>query len=129
MVIGLESVKESEKRVKELLDRNVMPVLVYFPPYPESELGKEWKVAPKQAATLYAHLFEGLIHYKNTPHWVQQADVVLTPLEGRFFSSKSASYHLALRDFYQTTFGRSLRMSMVALRRRLRVQQAKGHSH
>lgn len=129
VVIGLESVKETEARLKALFERGVVPVLVYFPPYPESELAKEWKVPPKQAATLFALLFEGMTHYKNTPHWVQQLDVVLTPLEGRFFSKKSASYHLALRDFYQTTFGRSLRMSMIAMRRRLRVQQVKGPSH
>ena len=86
-------------------------------------------MSPKQAASLYAHLFEGLSHHKNTPHWVQQLDVALTPLEGRFFSKKSASHHLALRDFYQTSFGRNLRMGLIGVRRRLRVQQAKGHSH
>jgi len=129
VVIGLEAVRESEKRIGELLARNVVPVLAYFPPYPESALAKSWKVGPKEAAAVYAHLFENLILQKNTPHWVQQLDVVLTPLEGRFFSAKSASYHLALRDFYQTSFGRSLRMGMISLRRRLRVQQLKGHSH
>ncbi len=123
VVIGLEHVKETEKRMKALLDRGVIPVLVYFPPYPDSALAKAWKVAPKQAAVLYANLYAGITEHKNTPHWVQQRDVVLTPLEGRFFSPKSASFHLALRDFYQTSFGRSLRLKMTSLRRKLRRQK------
>lgn len=123
VVIGLEPVKETEKRMKALLDRGVIPVLVYFPPYPDSALAKAWKVAPKQAAVLYANLYAGITEHKNTPHWVQQRDVVLTPLEGRFFSPKSASFDLALRDFYQTSFGRSWRLKMTSLRRRLRRQK------
>lgn len=133
VVIGLEPIKETQKRVDLLIERGVVPVLVYFPPYAESELARHWKVGPEEATALYAHLFEKIVNSKCTPHWVQQLDVVLTPLEGRFFSKKSAGYHLVLKKFYQTVFGRKMRMGLIGMRRRLRVQQvatpAKARSH
>jgi hypothetical protein len=123
VVIGLEAHKETMKRIDLLIDRGVVPVLIYFPPYPESETALHWKISPEEASDLYAHLFERLVKAKNTPHWVQQLDVVVTPLEGRFFSTHSPGYHLVLKKFYQTAFGRKMRMGLIAMRRRLRVQQ------
>jgi len=125
VVVGLEPVKETKKKVDLLLELGVVPVLAYFPPDSTSNLVKVWKVEPKELTSLYAHLFEGLAKTKNTPHWVQQQDVVLTPLEGRFFSIRSPGFHLALKEFYQTSFGRSLRRSLVGVRRRLKGQRSK----
>lgn len=122
LVIGLEALEETRKGIDLLIDRGVVPILVWFPPYPESRLAAGWKVTPQEIRPLYAHLFERIVKTKNTPHWVQQHDVVLTPLEGRFFSDQSPGYHLALKRFYQTSLGRKLRIGLASMRRRLRVQ-------
>jgi hypothetical protein len=73
---------------------------------------------------MYAHLYERLVRTRINPHWVQQYDVVLTALEGRFFSKESPRYHLKLKNFYETRFGRTLRFSLARLRRHLRVVPA-----
>ena len=98
-------------------------MLVYFPPYAGTELAKLWNVTPSQITGLYSHLYERLVKARITPHWVQQFDVVLTPLEGRFFSKKSSRYHMALKNFYETGFGRSVRLGLASLRRHLRVRE------
>ena len=122
LVVGIEPLETTRKSIDLLIDRGVVPLLVYFPPYPESKLAQNWTLTPEAATSLYAHLFERLVETKNKPHWVEQADVLVTPLEGRFFSEKSAGYHIALKKFYQTAFGRAIRMGMIGMRRRLRVK-------
>jgi sodium-dependent dicarboxylate transporter 2/3/5 len=129
VVIGLEPLETTQKSVDLLIERGVVPILVYFPPYPESELASRWTVTPTEVAPLYAHLFEKLVKSKNTPHWIQQFDVVLTPLEGRFFSKHSPGYHLVLKKFYHTRFGRMMRMGLISMRRRLRVRHELKGTH
>ncbi|MBI2068006.1 MAG: hypothetical protein HYT77_08345 [Deltaproteobacteria bacterium] len=122
LVIGLEPMGDTQKGIDLLVERGVVPLLVYFPPSPHSPLSERWKMKPEEVTPLYTHLFERLVQVKNTPHWVHQQDVLLTPLEGRFFSEKSAGFHLALKKFYETGFGRKVRRSMIGIRRRLRVK-------
>ena len=49
-------------------------------------------------------------------------DVVLTSLEGRFFSTESPRHHLKLKNFYETSTGRAVRFGIASLRRHLRVR-------
>ena len=72
---------------------------------------------------IYAHLYERLVRTRINPHWVQQYDVVLTSLEGRFLSTESPRYHLKLKNFYETRLGRSVRFGLASLRRHLRVRE------
>ena len=99
-------------------------MLAYFPPYDGSSLRSRWTATPEEARSIYAHLYERLVRTRINPHWVQQYDVVLTALEGRFFSNESPRYHLKLKNFYETSFGRTLRFSLARLRRHLRVVPA-----
>jgi hypothetical protein len=101
----------------------VVPVLAYFPPYTGSDLRTQWTATPELVQPLYAHLYERLVRTRINPHWVQQYDVVLTSLEGRFFSSESPRYHLRLKNFYETRTGRAVRFGLASLRRHLRVRE------
>lgn len=121
LVIGFESLEETRASIDLLIDRGVVPVLAYFPPYDGSTLRDRWTATPEQVQSIYAHLYERLVRTRINPHWVQQYDVVLTALEGRFFSKESPRYHLKLKNFYETSFGRSVRFGMARLRRHLRV--------
>lgn len=121
LAIGLDPPEETQKNIDLLIEHGVLPILVYFPPHPGTDLARRWRVTPRQITGLYTHLYERLIRTRMTPHWVQQADVVLTPLEGRFFSQQSPRYHLALKNFYETGFGRVVRFGLASLRRHLRV--------
>src|SRR5262249_16417055 len=94
----------------------------YFPPYGGSALRDRWTATPEQVQVIYRHLYERLVKTRINPHWVQQYDVVLTWLEGRFFSSESPGYHLTLKNFYETRAGRALRFGLASLRRHLRVR-------
>jgi hypothetical protein len=123
LVIGFESIKETMASIDLMVERGVMPVLVYFPPY-GGHLRDRWTATPDEVAQVYAHLYERLAPTRIKPHWVQQYDVVLTSLEGRFLSSVPPSYDLKLKDFFQTSLGRSIRFAMAALRRHLRVVPA-----
>lgn len=123
VVIGFEPPEETIRNIDLLVDRGVVPILVYFPPNDGAELKKRWTVTPEKIQRLYAHLFERLVEKKITPHWVQQGDVVLTPMEGRFFSEKKAGYHLPLIQFYQTGLGRTVRSGLASIRRHLRVRE------
>jgi hypothetical protein len=123
LVIGFEPLEETRRSIDLLIERGVVPVLVYFPPYDGTDLKSRWTASPEKITDLYAHLFERLVRTRITPHWVQQYDVVLTPLEGRFFSKESARYHLALKNFYEMSVGRALRFGLASLRRRLRVRE------
>jgi hypothetical protein len=123
LVIGFERLEETISSIDLLIDRGVVPVLVYFPPYNGSNLRDIWKATPEEAQRVYAHLYERLVRTRINPHWVQQYDVVLSPLEGRFFSTESPRYHLKLKNFYETGTGRALRFAMASLRRHLRVRE------
>lgn len=125
LVVGFESIKETMASIDLLVDRGVMPVLAYFPPYGGSSLRDRWTATPDEVAQVYAHLYERLIRSRIKPYWVQQYDVVLTSLEGRFLSSMPPpSQQLKLKDFYETRLGRSVRFGMAGLRRHLRVVPA-----
>jgi solute carrier family 13 (sodium-dependent dicarboxylate transporter), member 2/3/5 len=122
LVIGLEPLDQTRASIDLLIDRGVVPVLAYFPPYDGSDLRHQWTATPEQVQPIYAHLYERLVRTRINPHWVQQYDVVLTSLEGRFFSSESPRYHLKLKNFYETSAGRALRFGLASLRRHLRVR-------
>jgi len=123
LVIGFEPLAETRASIDLLIDRGVVPVLAYFPPYDGSDLRSRWTATPEAAQEIYAHLYERLVRTRINPHWVQQYDVVLTCLEGRFLSNESPRYHLKLKNFYETRFGRALRFGMARLRRHLRVRE------
>jgi hypothetical protein len=122
LVIGFEPLEETLKSIDLLIDRGVVPVLAYFPPYGGSQLRSQWTATPEEVQKVYAHLYERLVRTRINPHWVQQYDVVLTSLDGRFLSSESPRYHLKLKNFYETRSGRALRFAMATLRRHLRVR-------
>lgn len=122
LVIGFEPLAETLKSIDLLIDHGVVPVLVYFPPYDRSALQSLWTATPEEAQQVYAHLYERLVRTRINPHWVQQYDVVLTSLEGRFLSPESPRYHLKLKNFYETKAGRALRFGLASLRRHLRVR-------
>jgi hypothetical protein len=126
LVVGFESLHETMTSIDLLVDRGVVPVLAYFPPYTGSDLRSRWKAAPDDVVKAYEHLYERIARARINPNWVQQYDVVLTSLEGRFLSSQadSARYHLKMRDFYETRLGRSVRFGLARLRRHLRVVPA-----
>jgi hypothetical protein len=123
LVVGLEPLKDTFESVDLLIDRGVVPVLAYFPPYGGSALRTRWTATPEQVTPVYAHLYERLVRTRINPHWVQQYDVVLTSLEGRFLSSESPRYHLKLKNFYETRTGRAVRFGLASLRRHLRVRE------
>jgi solute carrier family 13 (sodium-dependent dicarboxylate transporter), member 2/3/5 len=123
LVVGLEPLEETRKSIDLLIDRRVVPVLAYFPPYDGSQLRSRWTASPEKAQELYRHLYERIVRSHLNPQWVQQYDVVLTPLEGRFFSDQPAGPHLKLKNFQQTSFGRAVRFGLASLRRHLRVRE------
>jgi hypothetical protein len=123
LVVGLEPLEETLRSIDLMIDRGVVPVLAYFPPYDGSSLRSRWTATPEQVTHIYAHLYERLVRTRINPHWVQQYDVVLTSLEGRFLSNESPRYHLKLKNFYETRMGRAVRFGLASLRRHLRVRE------
>jgi hypothetical protein len=123
LVVGLEPLKDTLESIDLMIDRGVVPVLAYFPPYEGSRLRSRWTATPEQVTHIYAHLYERLVRTRINPHWVQQYDVVLTSLEGRFLSLESPRYHLKLKNFYETRLGRAVRFGLASLRRHLRVRE------
>lgn len=124
LVVGFESLKETMGSIDLLIDRGVMPVLAYFPPYAGSDLRGRWTATPDEVIQVYTHLYERLVRTRINPHWVQQYDVVLTSLEGRFLSAESPGRRLKMKEFYETRLGRSVRFGLAGLRRHLRVVPA-----
>src|SRR5262249_8912115 len=122
LVIGFEPLDKTKATIDLLIDRGVAPVVAYFPPYDGSNLRNHWTATPEKVQPIYAHLFERLIKTRINPYWVQQYDVVLTSLEGRFFSSESPRHHLKVKNFYETSTGRAVRFGLASLRRHLRVR-------
>jgi sodium-dependent dicarboxylate transporter 2/3/5 len=123
LVVGLEPLSETRKSIDLLIDRGVVPVLAYFPPYDGSKLRAQWTATPEKVQEIYHHVYESLSRKRLNPQWVQQYDVVLTPLEARFFSDRPAGSHLKLKNFQQTAFGRTVRLGLASLRRHLRVRE------
>jgi hypothetical protein len=123
LVIGLEPLEETRSSIDLMIDRGVVPVLAYFPPYDGSNLRSRWTATPEKVIPIYAHLYERLVRTRINPHWVQQYDVVVTSLEGRFLSQEPPRYHLKLKNFYETRLGRSVRFGLASLRRHLRVRE------
>jgi uncharacterized radical SAM superfamily protein len=123
LVVGLEPVEETLKSIDLLIDRRVVPVLAYFPPYGGSKLRVQWTATPEKVQELYRHAYERLSEKRLNPRWVQQYDAVVTPLEGRFFSNLPAVSHLKVKNFQQTAFGRTVRLGLASLRRHLRVRE------
>ncbi|HTG73883.1 MAG TPA: hypothetical protein VMB70_08940 [Terriglobia bacterium] len=123
LVVGLEPLQDTVASIDLMIDRGVAPVLAYFPPYGGSSLRSRWTATPEQVTHIYSHLYERLVRTRINPHWVQQYDVVLTSLEGRFLSTESPRYHLKLKNFYETRLGRTVRFGMASLRRHLRVRE------
>jgi hypothetical protein len=123
LVVGFEPVEETLASIDLLVDRSVMPVLAYFPPYAGSTVRNHWTATPEKASKLFAHLYERLVHTRLKAHWVRQSDVILTMFEGRFLSTQPPGYRLKVQDFYETRLGRSMRFGMASLRRHLRVRE------
>lgn len=123
LVVGLEPLEETRKSIDLLIDRGIVPVLAYFPPYDGSALRSRWTAPPEKAQELYRHLYERLMEKGLGPQWVEQYDVVLTPLEGRFFSERAPGKQLKLKHFQETGFGRAIRFGLAGLRRHLRVRE------
>jgi hypothetical protein len=123
LVVGFEPMDETLASIDLLIDRSVMPVLAYFPPYAGSSLRNRWTASPEKAADLYSHLYERLVRTRLKAHWVRQSDVILTMFEGRFLSPQPPGYRLRVQDFYETRLGRSVRFGMASLRRHLRVRE------
>lgn len=121
LVIGLEPLAATLKGIDHLIKRRVVPILVYFPPH-GADAGRYGQLEAGEIQHLYAHLFERLVQERIPPNWVLQSNVVLTPLEGRFFSELSPKYLQAER-FFRTALGRKIRMGMANIRRRLRVRE------
>ena len=122
LVIGFEPPEETRASIDLLIDRGVAPVVAYFPPYDGSHLRNRWTATPERVQSIYAHLYERIVNTRINPHWVQQYDVVLTSLEGRFFSPESPRHHLKVKNFYETRSGRAIRFAIASLRRHLRVR-------
>lgn len=120
LVIGLEPLASTLKGIDHLINRRVVPILVYFPPHEPTD--RRGQLEAGEIEHLYAHLFERLVEERIPPNWVLQSNVVLTPLEGRFFSELSPRYLQAER-FFRTALGRKIRMGMANIRRRLRVRE------
>ena len=122
LILGFESLEDTKKNMLRLIAAGTIPILIYFPPQENSNLNEHWTLTPDQSMSLYGFLYEQLLKANLTAHWVQQHDVVLTPLEGRYFSSSGNSGKLlTLRNFFETGFGRSIRFGLARLRRHLRV--------
>ena len=123
LVIGFEPLEETITSIESAHRPRRCACAGVFPAVQRFESSRLWKATPEQAQRVYAHLYERLVRTRINPHWVQQYDVVLPPLEGRFFSAESPRYHLKLKNFYETRTGRALRFAMASLRRHLRVRE------
>ena len=102
----------------------VLPLLTFFRPLPDSALNETWQLQESDVIPLYSDLYEQVIKHKINPTWVRQYDVLMTPLEGRFFAGgKKKSWHLMQQNFYKTAIGRKTQLGLAAMRRNLRVKE------
>jgi solute carrier family 13 (sodium-dependent dicarboxylate transporter), member 2/3/5 len=125
LVLGLESLASTMEGVHKLTKLGVLPLLTFFRPMAESDLCSEWHVSRDDLIPLYRDLFEAVRSKRINPNWIRQYDVILTPLEGRFFSDKQSKWGLSLQGFYKTALGRKTALGMASLRRQLRVREIK----
>lgn len=125
LVLGLEPLASTKKGIETLTRMGVMPLLTFFRPLSDGHLVKKWDVKLKDVVPLYKHLFELTRKKKINPYWIRQFDVLLTPLEGRFFAGSKPSWSVSLQNFYRTAVGRQMALGMATLRRNLRVREIK----
>lgn len=124
LILGFEHFEQAKKNIVYLLEAGAVPILVYFPPQENSTLSQSWTLTPDQSIELYSFLYEKLLRAKVSPHWIQQHDVVLTPLEARHFSHQAPGTLLTVKNFFETGLGRFVRFGLARLRRHLRVVPA-----
>lgn len=125
LVVGLESLASTRKGIKTLTEIGVLPLLTFFRPMTDSVLRKKWSIQTKDLIPLYRELFEQVKHHRINPNWIRQFDVVMTPLEGRFFAAGQRSWRVAQQNFYKTALGRKTALGLATIRRNLRVREIK----
>ena len=125
LVLGLEPLASTRKGITSLTEMGVLPVLTFFRPQSDSPLASRWQLQEEAVMPLYQDLFQAVVTHKINPTWIRQYDVVLTPLEGRFFSAGRRSWRVAQQNFYKTALGRKTQLSLAAMRRSLRVREIK----
>ncbi len=126
LVMGLEPLESTLRGIKTLTKMGVLPVLTFFRPLPDSDLNKRWKLQESDVAPLYSDLYKQVVKHKINPTWIRQYDVLLTPLEGRFFAGgKQKSWRVMQQNFYKTAIGRKTQLGLASMRRNLRVKEIK----
>jgi len=125
LVIGLEPLSSTREGIKTLTEKGVLPLLTFFRPVQNTDLAKQWELREQDVIPLYRELFEAIRRHKINPNWIRQYDVLITPLEGRFFSEGRSSWRVAQETFYKTSLGRKTALSLAAMRRSLRVREVK----
>ena len=125
LVLGLEPLGSVRQGIEALTGRGIIPLLTFFRPMAGTPLQEKWQLKISDVAPLYQLVFEQTQKKKISQNWIRQFDVLLTPLEGRFFSEDKAQWKVSLQNFYQTPVGRRTALGMAALRRQLRVRQVK----
>ncbi len=125
LVAGLEPLESTKKGIETLTQLGVLPLLTFFRPESGSELERKWDVDEAAVAPLYEELFKQVSRHKINPNWIRQYDVMLTPLEGRFFGRGKKNWRVAQESFYKTGLGRKTALSLAAMRRNLRVREVK----
>lgn len=125
LVVGLEPLKSTLKGIHTLAKLGVLPLVTFFRPLEGSELEKKWSIQQEDIIPLYQDLYRQIGRHRINPTWIRQYDVVLTPLEGRFFTKGKMSWRVAQQNFYKTSIGRKTQLSLAAMRRNLRVREVK----
>ena len=125
LVAGLEPLQSTQSGIKRLAEAGVLPLLTFFRPLPGSALEKKWSIKNEDLIPLYQDLFEQVKRHKINPNWIRQFDVVMTPLEGRFFTGSKRSWRVAQQNFYKTGLGRKAALGLATIRRNLRVREIK----
>ena len=125
LVIGLEPLESTRQGIQTLTQQGVLPLLTFFRPVQDTDLAKQWELREADVMPLYQELFEAITQHKVNPNWIRQYDVMVTPLEGRFFSDGRKNWRVAQESFYKTALGRKTALSLAAMRRNLRVREVK----
>jgi len=125
LVLGLEPLESTKKGIQALIQKGIVPLLTFFRPLAGTELEKRWDLNIEDIVPLYQMIFEQTQKNKIGLNWIRQFDVLLTPLEGRFFSKNKAQWQVSLQNFYQTSMGRKTALGLASIRRQLRVRQIK----
>jgi len=125
LVAGLEPLESTREGINKLTKLGVLPILTFFRPLIGSPLEKKWNIQIDELVSLYKEQYELVTKNKINPNWIRQFDVVMTPLEGRFFASGVRSWRLAQQNFYKTALGRKTALGLATIRRNLRVREIK----